>query len=181
MTRPWQALLAGMLAVGFAAAGYLVYQWRSGAFGDGSPANAAATGEVLLAAKLLGLDGQPHSLAQWRGKVLVVNFWATWCTPCREEIPVFIKFQDQYAARGVQYVGIAIDQIERVVPYAKEMGINYPLLIGGFETMDFARQLGNRSGVLPFTLVVDRGGKVVTTVVGVVRPEKLENLLLPLL
>ncbi len=178
MTRwPLRALLAGVTAIVFAVAGYLIYQWRS----EGLPPDPIATGQMVLGAKLLGLDGQPHALAQWRGKVLVVNFWATWCAPCREEIPVFIKFQELYRARGVQFVGIAIDQKERVGPYAKEIGMNYPVLVGGIETMDFARQLGNRQGVLPYTLVIDQNGKVRTAVVGVLKPERLEPLLQSLL
>jgi len=175
--RPLQALLIGALAVLFAGAGYLFYEWRSG----GRPPNPVATGQMVLAAKFMGLDNQPQALGQWRGKVLIVNFWATWCAPCREEIPVFIKFQDQYGARGVQFIGLAIDQKERAGPYARDIGINYPVLVGGLEGMDFARQVGNSRGVLPFTLVIDRSGKVVTTEIGVLKPEKLESLLKPLL
>lgn len=160
----------------FAGAGYLFYEWRAGAVPD-----PVVTGQLVLAAQLPGLDGKPQSLAQWRGKVLVVNFWATWCAPCREEIPGFIKSQDRHGARGVQFVGIAIDTPERIAPYAKDIGINYPLLVGRLETMEFARQVGNQAGVLPFTLVIDRSGKVVATAVGVLKPEKLENLLNPLL
>ncbi len=180
MTRPLQALLIGALAVLFAGAGLLFYQWRAGALGD-RPPDPEAAGQMVLAAKLMGLDDQPQALEQWRGKVLVVNFWATWCAPCREEIPEFIKFQDRYGTRGVQFVGIAVDLKERAGPYAREIGINYPVLVGGLESMDFARQVGNRLGVLPFTLVIDRSGKVATTEVGILKPEKLENLLKPLL
>jgi len=178
MNRPLRALLVGVLAVLFAGAGFLFYQWR---FGSDRLPDPVVTGQMVLAAKLMGLDDKPQSLEQWRGKVLVVNFWATWCAPCREEIPGFIKFQDRYRARGVQFVGIAIDQKERVGPYAGEIGINYPVLVGGLETMEFARQVGNRRGVLPFTLVLDRTGKVATTEIGILRPEKLEILLKPLL
>ncbi len=180
MTRPLQALLIGALAVLFAGAGLLFYQWRAGALDD-RPPDPEAAGQMVLAAKLMGLDDQPQALEQWRGKVLVVNFWATWCAPCREEIPEFIKFQDRYGTRGVQFVGIAVDLKERAGPYAREIGINYPVLVGGLESMDFARQVGNRLGVLPFTLVIDRSGKVATTEVGILKPEKLENLLKPLL
>ena len=161
----------------FAGAGYLFYQWQGGA----RPPDPVAVGQIVLAASFAGLDDQPQALEQWRGKVLVVNFWATWCAPCREEIPGFIKFQDQYGARGVQFVGLAIDGKERVGPYAREIGINYPVLLGGLQSMDFARQVGNSRGVMPFTLVLDRKGRVVATEIGILRPEKLETLLKPLL
>ena len=178
MTRPLRALAVGVFAAAFAGAGFLFYQWRAG---SDRPPDPVATGQMVLAATLMGLDDKPQPLAQWGGKVLVVNFWATWCTPCREEIPGFITFQDQYRSRGVQFVGIAIDEKERVGPYARDIGINYPVLVGGLETMEFARQVGNRRGVLPFTLVIDRAGKVITTEIGILRPDKLENLLKPLL
>jgi len=175
---PRRALLIGSLAVLFAGASLLFYQWRTD--GDRLP-DPEAVGNRVFAATLKGLDDRPETLEQWRGKVLVVNFWATWCAPCREEIPGFIKFQAQYGARGVQFVGIAIDQKEPVGVYAKDIGINYPVLVGGLEGMDFARQVGNRRGVLPFTLVLDRGGRVVATETGLLKPEKLESLLKPLL
>jgi thiol-disulfide isomerase/thioredoxin len=155
----------------------LFYQWRA----DGRPPDGVALGKTLMAAKLMGIDDQLQPFAQWRGNVLIVNFWATWCTPCREEIPGFIKFQERLRARGVQFVGVAIDQKERVAPYAREMGINYPILVGGLETMEFARQLGNDRGVLPFTLIIDREGAVYRAEIGILRPEKLETLLARLL
>lgn len=177
MTRAWQSLLAAGFAVAFAAAGALFYQWRT----HDAPPDSAEAGRRVLAASLMGVDGKLQPFEQWRGKVLVVNFWATWCAPCREEIPEFIRFQNRFGADGVQFVGVAIDQKERVAPYAKEMGINYPLLVGGLETMEFARQLGNQRSVLPFTLVIDRKGRVNTAQVGILKPEKLEALLKPLL
>lgn len=177
MSLPRQALIGVVVAVIFAAAGVQFYLWRAGETQSG----AATAGSRLMAAKLMGIDDKVQPFEQWRGKVLVVNFWATWCTPCREEIPGFVKFQDEHRADGVQFVGVAIDQKERVEPYAREMGINYPLLVGGLETMEFARQLGNSSGVLPFTLIIDRAGAVQSTKIGVLRPDKLESLIRPLL
>lgn len=100
-------------------------------------------------------------MSQWRGKVLVVNFWATWCAPCREEIPALMRVQHKYASNSVQFVGIALDNVSKVRDYAEEMGIDYILLIGGMETLDVTRDLGNRAEVLPFTVVLDRAGKVV--------------------
>ena len=177
MNRWWQALLAGGVAMVFGIAGYFFYQWRSA----DAPPDPVAAGQRVLAARLLGIDGQVQPFAQWRGKILVVNFWATWCAPCREEIPGFIQFQERYRAEGVQFVGVAIDQKERVVPYAREMGINYPLVVGGMETLEFSRELGNRASVLPFTLILDRGGKVKMAQVGLLRPEKLEAVIKPLM
>lgn len=174
-----QKLLLAATAIIFAVAGLLVYQWRAGAFND-TP-DPVATGQRILSARLNGLDGVPLPLEQWRGKVLVINFWATWCAPCREEIPGFVKFQADHAAKGVQFVGIAADSAERVARYAKEMGMNYPLMVGGMEIMELARELGDRAGVLPFSLVIDRSGRVVATVVGILKPEKLEKTVLPLL
>jgi thiol-disulfide isomerase/thioredoxin len=178
VTRGRQAWVIGALALLSAAIGLMFYRSSNGGAAQPDP---AASGRILLAATLTGLDGKPQPLEQWRGKVLIVNFWATWCAPCREEIPGFIKFQKQYGARGLQFVGIAIDTAERVTRYAEDIGINYPVLVGGIETMNFARQAGNKTGVLPFTLILDRSGKVISSSVGILRPEKLEILLKPLL
>ena len=179
MSRLRQALLISGVAMVCGLAGLLFYfyQWR---LAEGPP-DPGAAGRMVLAAKLLGVDGKVQPFEQWRGKVLVINFWATWCAPCREEIPGFIKFQERYGTAGVQFVGVAIDQKERVAPYAKDMGINYPLVLGGTETMEFARQLGNHATVLPYTLILDRAGKVVASQIGIVRPEKLETIIRPLL
>ena len=175
----WRNLGMAAVAVAFAAAGLLVYQWQHGGLAAGP--DPVASGQRLLSARLNGLDGNLQSIEQWRGKVLIVNFWATWCAPCREEIPEFVKTQAKFSANGVQFVGIAVDTAERVAIYAKEMGINYPLLIGGIETMDLARDVGDRAGVLPFSLIIDRTGRVVTTVIGVLKPERLEKELQPLI
>jgi thiol-disulfide isomerase/thioredoxin len=177
MNRIGQVLLAGGISLAFAAAGVMFYQWRSAE----APPDAVEAGKRVMAASLMGIDDRVQPFEQWRGKVLVVNFWATWCAPCRDEIPEFIKFQERFRRDGVQFVGIAIDQKDRVIPYARDMRINYPLVVGGMETMEFARQLGNRATVLPFSLVLDRKGTVIATKVGILTPESLEALVRPLL
>lgn len=162
------------VAVCAAAAGYGFNLWRMESGGERGAA------ETIMALRLADLKGQQQSLAQWRGKVLVVNFWATWCTPCREEIPMFVRLQDKYRGQGLQFVGIAIDQPDKVQAFADEFAVNYPLLMGGIEAVELSRQAGNRIGALPFTLVIDRGGKIAATQLGELREAKLDIMIQPL-
>ena len=136
----------------------------------------AMGGEALLAVSLPDAAGAAQPLSQWRGKLLVVNFWATWCAPCREEMPMFVKAQDEHGARGLQFVGIAVDDAAKVAQFAKEIGVNYPTLIGGYGAMELSKSLGNSLMALPFTVVLDQGGKVVLRQLGPVKPAQLEAL-----
>ena len=138
------------------------------------------------AAALAGLSlpdpaGKEQRLDQWRGKVVVVNFWATWCAPCREEMPEVIKAQEKHGSKGLQFVGIAVDQADKVEQFAKEIGLNYPTLIGGFGAMDLSKALGNKLMALPFTVVLDRKGEVVHTQLGELKPDKLQSIISQLL
>lgn len=137
--------------------------------------------QAIYSTTLNDLDGKAQSLAQWKGKVLVVNFWATWCPPCREEIPGFIKFQEKYRLNGVQFVGIAIDDRDKVRAFATEVGINYPSLLGDFSAIELSRTSGNHLGGLPFTAILDRNGALVATKVGELSADKLEAAIKPLL
>lgn len=145
-----------------------------------SPLAGSATQRLMLAS-LSDPNGKSQMMSQWRGNVLVVNFWATWCAPCREEIPALIKVKHKYASNGVQFIGIAIDDVSKVREYAEEMQIDYVMLIGGKETLDVTKDLGNRGGVLPFTLVLDRAGKVVFVHTGALTDALLGDVLTPLL
>ena len=127
------------------------------------------------------LAGNSMTLSHWQGKVLVVNFWASWCPPCREEIPGLIRMQGRYAANGVQIVGIAVDSAEKSRQAAAEMTINYPVLVAGLEAIDLTRRLGNRAGGLPYTIVLDRQGGLVATHLGLLSEAQLEQILRPLL
>ena len=168
------------MAIASATGGAAYYWWSRNGTPDQLPGSRAVA-ERVFAARLADLTGGAPTLEQWRGRVLVVNFWATWCAPCREEIPVFVKLQERYGSRGLQFVGIAFDQPDKVAEFAREFRINYPLLLGGLETMELLRQAGNRAGVLPYTLVIDRSGNLVSREPGGLKETRLEGLVHPLL
>jgi len=141
------------------------------------PVVAAATIDALYATALPDVAGVSQTLAQWRGKVLVVNYWATWCEPCRDEMPEFSELQTRYAARGVQFVGIAADSAEKVVLFSRVMPLSYPMLAGGDDAIKPTAAFGNAPLAVPFTLVLDRAGKLRAAVLGRVDPQALERLL----
>jgi thiol-disulfide isomerase/thioredoxin len=179
---PWspvenRRLRAGVFLVVAALAGLTGFY-----FSRASLITPAADGAAqrLMLAPLADLSGRPQTLSQWRGKVLVVNFWATWCSPCRVEIPGFIELHRELADQGVQFVGIAIDQSAKVNDFARELGVNYPLLIGEDSALELQRQLGDQAGVLPFTVVLDSSGRLVTRHQGGMSAKQLRSILLPL-
>ncbi len=113
---------------------------------------------VAPAFTLLDLNGKSVSLSDFKGKVVILNFWATWCPPCKKEIPDFIDLQTQYGSKGVQIVGIALDQPDKVRAFAQQNGLNYSVLLGDQET---ALKYGGITGI-PTTVVIDRKGKIVS-------------------
>jgi len=134
------------------------------------PAPATGSAELsaaaLYAATFHDPDGQPQSLGRYQGHVVVLNFWATWCGPCRDEMPAFQRLQSRFGNRGVQFVGLANDDPAKVTRFAHDMGIGYPLWTGGAEVDELARRLGEKQGALPFTVVIDRSGNIVAQKVG---------------
>lgn len=149
-----RGLLLGLVAAAALAAGAAVQFGRI----RHEPAPGAAA--ALLAATFEDLAGGRRAVGDWRGQVLVVNFWATWCAPCRDEIPEFVRLQDEFRARGVQFIGIAVDQRDAVERFVREFGINYPVLVGSLDAMEVAKAAGNRVGALPFTAIVGRDGQL---------------------
>jgi peroxiredoxin len=148
-------------------------------FSPGVPRESPATGVLGLA--LPDIDGREQRLDQWKGKVLVVNFWATWCEPCREEMPEFVKAQAALGARGVQFVGIAIDQPDKIRRFSQDLKLNYPSLVGGYGALEVSKSFGNTIMALPFTLIIDREGQVAYTQLGPLKPGKLDAIVRKLL
>tara|TARA_Y100001936_G_scaffold252558_1_gene312749 strand:- start:37900 stop:38454 length:555 start_codon:yes stop_codon:yes gene_type:complete len=136
---------------------------------------------LILAADLPDLKGKNQPISQWKGKILIVNFWATWCEPCRIEMPEFIKLQEELRDKELLIIGIAIDQKNKVQQYSKDIGINYPVLIGGMEAMELSEAAGNNHAVLPYTVIFNRSGEIVSTHVGLITRDKIEPVLKSLL
>lgn len=170
-----QALLIAAVSTLAAGAGYFFGTPRQ-AFTPPSEAvpdpDAAAR---LLALTLPDLEGKPQSLSQWKGRVLVVNFWATWCPPCKEEMPEFSRISSKFAANGVKFVGISIDSADKVLAFQKETPVSYPLLIGKLETLDLSSDFGNRAKGLPFTVVLRPDGRTQQVKLGKFATVDLEN------
>jgi thiol-disulfide isomerase/thioredoxin len=181
-------LVRALLYIGVAAlaifSGFLLQNTKNSSTPKYTAQNAPVTNDganLILTTTLPDLQGKNQSVSQWKGKVLVVNFWATWCEPCRREMPEFIELQDELRDQGLLFIGIALDQKTKVQQYSKEIGVNYPVLLGGIEAMELAEAAGNRYSVLPFTVVFNRNGEIASTHVGRIARDKLEPILKPLL
>ena len=160
-------LMAGVAALAVGAAVALRY--------DQSSATAPVSANALFAHTFSDVDGRPQAIAQWRGGLLVVNFWATWCAPCIEEMPDLQAVQIEYAQRRVTVIGIAIDNADPVKQFRDRLQLNLPLLIAGAAGSDLARELGNTLGVLPYTVLIDARGHVVRSKVGRLSAEELRG------
>jgi len=175
MTRPLRtALIAAAVATALAAGILVDLTLRSGTPG-------ADAVSALTVAQFKDLSGQPASLEPWQGRVLVVNFWASWCPPCLEEIPGLVRIHRELEPKGLQVVGIAVDSADNARLLAAQLGVSYPVFVTGVEVIDLTRRLGNRAGALPYTLVLDRSGKVVTTHLGIISEAELARIIIPLL
>ena len=131
--------------------------------------------------KLKDIEGKTRDVKEWDGQVLMVNFWATWCPPCRKEIPAFIELQEKYKDKGFKIIGIALDEKQAVIDFTDPMGINYPVLLANQEGMPLTIAYGNRLGVLPFTVIVDRKGNIIHRKRSELTFEQAEALVKPLL
>jgi thiol-disulfide isomerase/thioredoxin len=190
MTRISAATLAGVLCLVAATAGFLVARWQHNQRAAAQVTESAATigiraqamvGAVRPEFTLPDLEGVKHNVTEWNGKVLAINFWATWCPPCRKEIPEFVAMQRKYADRGLQFIGVALEQPDPVRRFVAEYHVNYPVLVGEMDVIQIAESYGNQAGALPYTVLVGRDGKIVFAHMGPLPTEQAEAALSPLL
>lgn len=135
----------------------------------------------LFKAALIKADGSAASAKTYRNKIIVLNFWATWCPPCREEMPELSALHTQYQNQNITVLGIAIDETAAVADYLKQSPVSYPVFLTENESFELASQLGNNQGVLPYTIIIDADGNVIETFMGRITKEMLEKPLLKLL
>ncbi len=128
---------------------------------------------------LPGLDGRQHELGEWSGKVVLLNFWASWCSPCQIEIRDLAVFQEQYGSRGLQVIGIGMDDETKLRNVQRTLGINYPVLFTGSPVHPVMLHFGNHDGVVPYTVVISRKGEMVYTHIGVITREIFEEQVIP--
>jgi thiol-disulfide isomerase/thioredoxin len=176
-----EALILGAAGLAAAAAGFLVGPVLLQRTGGDRAGDGNAAGSITLAsANLTDLAGRPRSLSEWRDRILICNFWATWCAPCREEIPLLMAAREKYAPLGLEIVGIAIDNAKKVGEFTSSFKILYPVLVAEADGLDLMRKFGNRTGGLPYTVVADRKGSVLHRKLGAFHAGELDKILLTL-
>jgi peroxiredoxin len=130
--------------------------------------------DVLPVFSFPDTEDKMHSISEWQGKTLVINFWATWCQPCLKEIPEFVQLQTQFSKQNVQFIGIAIDELSAVTRYKNTANINYPVLISSeWDGFNLAQQLGNSANTVPYTVIVNPAGQIIYRHAGAVKKEDL--------
>ncbi len=120
-------------------------------------------------------DGKSVYSENWRGKVLVVNFWASWCPPCVEEMPTLDKIAQEYASKNALIVGIGIDSPSNIREFLRKTPVSYPIVVGGLEGSNLAKQMGNSQGALPYTIILNQKGKAIYAKLGKISEEELKK------
>ncbi len=131
--------------------------------------------------RLGSITGEFVTPEDFRGEVLLINFWATWCAPCREEMPMLVDLQNEYGPRGLQIIGIALDDVQSVRDFVQKYSISYPVLVGAADVMQTSHDYGNTAGVLPYSVLVDKDGVIRWQYTGEIQREEFLQILRGLL
>ena len=184
MKKTQSALLMLGLAIAGLVSGYIFNNWlheKKLAETKVKNTKEVAVSNIRPLFKLKDIEGKTRDIKEWDGQVLMINFWATWCPPCRKEIPAFIELQEKYENKGFKIIGVALDEKQAVIDFTDPMGVNYPLLLAELEGIEITKAYGNRLGVLPYTVFVDRDGKIFHRSRTELTFEQAEALIKPLL
>jgi thiol-disulfide isomerase/thioredoxin len=144
---------------------------------NAAPADSSGAVNQLWAATVTNADGAPQSLAGFKGHPVVVNFWASWCGPCVEEMPSLSQLHKEYQKKGIEFVGVGVDSDKNIKAFLQKVPVSYPIYVAGFGGADLARAFGNNAGGLPYTVVIDAKGVVRSTKLGQIKPDELKRTL----
>jgi thiol-disulfide isomerase/thioredoxin len=176
-TRILAALVVAVAAtIGGFYAGH-VFTGGDAAVAAPQPASAGNAVDQLWKATPPGASGTAQPLAAYKGKPVVVNFWASWCGPCVKEMPALSALQRDYQKKGITFIGLGVDSEKNVNDFLKKVPVDYPVYVTGFGGADLARSFGNNAGGLPFTVVIDAKGVVRSTKLGEVNEAELKKTL----
>lgn len=158
---------AGAVA-GLAGAGLAAWRLRVGEPQENQP-------QAFWGSSFMGLGGEPLQMASMRGRPLLLNFWATWCPPCVQELPLLNGFYGEHRANGWQVLGLAIDQPANVQKFLQRMPLDFPVVLGGLGGIDLSRGLGNDKGGLPFTVMFAADGSISRRKIGQLTKKDLDG------
>ena len=159
------------------ASGFLLQQHLSKSEHTDKAITSAVINQPAPEFAMKDLDGNIRNITDWKGKVILLNFWATWCPPCLKEIPDFIELQNEYKNSDFQIIGIAIDNIDAVKSFATSHAMNYPVIPAETEAIDLGQRYGNTIGALPYSVFINQKGDVTHTITGELSKIKAEEIL----
>lgn len=174
-TRGSRAILA--LAVLAAILGGIAQHWLQTPSVES--VESSLVGQPLPALTLLDLEGHPHALRDYHGRRLLLNFWASWCGPCVDEMPALNRARQKFGDDGTIVLGIAMDEPDRVRAFLATHPVSYPILVGQLEAPSTSLQLGDKREILPFSVLVDANGRIIATHAGILSHVQLEQWLSP--